>query len=363
MPTGIQTPQNILSTFTPFGPAILSTYSPQKQASLASARSSVQESVNPVPYPESAAQWLLSLLDLLAGIVNWNEDLNRVVVTETEYQQLSAVLDDLIYGVGENENHPLSAAMTLVGILIKTYEDEHFPKLTDLFPELAEDMPVEAASKSTDSVATISGQIDTDFVIVFFSIGCLLWKGGKTEKAISAYDLAIRINPDYASVHASRGEAKSGLNDLIGARMDLQNALKLAKKHGEEDFSVVIDERLQELDVVEAAVAYFSEPRFAKFSILRECRIQMGTVNSRADIVLRDAEGNFVTIVECKLLRGSDSGDYGHEPLKSFLCATDALFGIFASSTSKDSWIFYQNLRHNRFQKIERYDFEKQVVK
>ena len=61
------------------------------------------------------------------------------MVTETEYQQLSAVLDDLIYGVGEDENHPLSAAMTLVGILIKAYEDEHFPKLTDLFPELAED--------------------------------------------------------------------------------------------------------------------------------------------------------------------------------------------------------------------------------
>ena len=86
MPTGIQTPQNILSTFTPFGPVILSTYSPQKQASLASARSSVQESVNPVPYPESAAQWLVSLLGLLAGIVNRNEDLSRVVVTETEYQ-------------------------------------------------------------------------------------------------------------------------------------------------------------------------------------------------------------------------------------------------------------------------------------
>lgn len=273
------------------------------------------------------------------------------------------MLDDLIYGVGEDENHPLSAVMTLVGILIKVYEDEHFPKLVDLFPELAEDVSVEADGESRNAATTITGQIETDFFIAFFLIGCLLWKVGKTEKAISAYDLAIRINPDCASVHASRGEAKSGLNDLIGARMDLQNALKLAKKHGEEDFSVVIDERLQELDVVEAAVAYFSAPRFAKFSILRECRIQMGTVNSRADIVLRDAEGNFVTIVECKLLRGSDSGDYGHEPLKSFLCATDALFGIFASSTSKDSWIFYQNLRHNRFQKIERYDFEKQVVK
>ena len=57
--------------------------------------SSVQESVDAVPYPESAAQWLLSLLDVLAGIVNRNRDLSRVMVTETEYQQLSAVLDDL----------------------------------------------------------------------------------------------------------------------------------------------------------------------------------------------------------------------------------------------------------------------------
>ena len=134
-----------LTLFTLFGPVILSTYNPQKQASLASVLSSVQESVDPVPYPESVAQWLVSLLGLLAGIVNRNRDLGRVVVTENEYHQLSAVLDDLIYGVGEGENHPLSAAMTLVGILIKVYEDEHFPKLTDLFPELVEDMPVEAA--------------------------------------------------------------------------------------------------------------------------------------------------------------------------------------------------------------------------
>ena len=45
---------------------------------------------------------------------------------------------DLIYGVGDDENHPLSAAMTLVGVLMKTYEDQHFPKLVDLYPELKE---------------------------------------------------------------------------------------------------------------------------------------------------------------------------------------------------------------------------------
>ena len=83
--------------------------------------------------------------------MNRNEDLSRVMVTETEYQQLSAVLDDLIYGVGDNEDHPLSAAMTLIGSLIKAYEDEHFPKLIDLFPELAEGSSVKATGESADS--------------------------------------------------------------------------------------------------------------------------------------------------------------------------------------------------------------------
>ena len=267
-------------------------------------------------------------------------------------------MDDLIYGVGEDETHPLSAAMALVGVLIKTYEDQHFPKLIDLYPELAEDTAVETTGESKNVTALISGRIDTDFVIVFFSIGCLLWKGGKVEKAISAYDLAIRMNPDYASVYASRGEAKFGLNDLAGAKFDLQNALKIAEKQKEDNFSTAIKERLQEFDVVEVVVRYFSEPKFAKFSMLRECRIQIGSIHSRADIVLRDAQENFIVIAECK----SSGETSAPEPLKSFLCATDTPFGIFASSTSRDSWIFYENLRHNRFRRIERSDFEKRVL-
>lgn len=309
-------------------------------------------------YPESAAQWLISLLDLLGGIANRHEDLSRIVITETEYKQLSAVLDDFVYGVGEDENHPLSAAMAFVGRLIKVYEDQHFPKLTDLYPELAKDTSIESTDGNSGVVDTILGQIKTNFVIVFFSIGYLLWKGGKAEEATGAYDLAIRINPDYASVYASRGEAKSNLNDFIGAKADLQKALELTEKQEERDFSIAIEARLQELDVVAAVVGYFSEPRFAKFSILREYRIQIGAIHSRTDIVLRDANENFVAIAECKL---SDGASYT-EPLKSYLCATDTPFGIFASSTNRDSWIFYENLRHNRFQRIERSDFERQVL-
>lgn len=352
MSTGTQTPQSIVSTFASFGPAFLRT------RSLTSVQPPAHESVDSVPSLESTSQWIVSLLNLLAGIVNRNNDFSSIMVTETEYQQLSAVMDDLIYGVGGDENHPLSAAMTLVGVLIKAYEDQHFPKLTELFPELSKEIPDKITRESKSITSTISGQMDTDFVIVSLSIGRLLWKGGRAEEAISAYDLAFLINPDYASVYAGRGEAKSDLNDFIGAKADLQKALELAEKQGEADFGAAISGRLQELDVVEAVVQYFSEPRFAKFSILRECRIQIGAIHSRADIVLRDANENFLAIAECKL---SDGTSYT-EPLKSYLCATDAPFGIFASNTDRDSWIFYENLRHNRFQRIERSDFERRVL-
>lgn len=359
MSIGIQTPQHILSTFTPLGPPVLSAQGLPKRVLLASTQPFAQEFINATPYPESAAHWLINLLDLLAGIVNRNEDLSHVAITETEYQELSTILKDLVYGVGEDENHPLSAAMALVSALIKTYEDQHFPKLMDLYPELAEETAVATASESKNGTAPISGQIETDFVIVFFSISCLLWKGDRTEKAISAYDLAIRINPGYASVYAGRGEAKSDLNDFIGAKRDLQKALELAEKEKEDGFSTAIEERLQELNVVEAVVGYFSEPRLAKFSMLRECRIQIGSIHSRADIVLCDAQENFIAIAECK----SPSETSYTEPLKSYLCATDTPFGIFASSTDRDSWIFHENLRHNRFRQIERSDFEQKVLK
>lgn len=356
--TEMPTPKDILSTFAPFGPPVLSSHGLPAQVLPAATQPSTKVLVDVTPYPESATQWLTSLLDLFTGIVNRNEDLSRVVVTETEYQQLSEILDDLIYSVGEDESHPLSATMTLVGVLIKAYEDQHFPKLADLFPEMTKEASDKTISEDRKFPANVPGQIEIDFVSVFFSIGCLLWRGGKIERAISAYNSAICLNPDYAGIYASRGEAKSSLNDLMGAKMDLQKALKLAEKQAEDDFSTAIKERLQEFDMVEAVIAYFSEPRFAKFSILRECRIQIGPLHSRADIVLRDAQGSFIAITECKLPGGPSYA----KPLQSFLCATDTPFGIFASSTNRDSWVFYENLRHNRFQRIERLDFEKRVL-
>ena len=112
--------------------------------------------------------------------------------------------------------------------------------------------------------------------------------------------------------------------------------------------------------VVEKVVAYLSESQFSEFSIHKEVKIQMGTDNRRADIVLCDANGNFVAIAECKSPGGAS---YGIPQLQSYLSATDTTFGLFAPRVDRDSWVFYRNLRQNRFEQIERSDFEQGVFK
>ncbi len=52
--------------------------------------------------------------------------------TESEYQRLVAILDDLIDVVGEDENHPLASLMEVIGVLIEKYEAEHVPELTEV---------------------------------------------------------------------------------------------------------------------------------------------------------------------------------------------------------------------------------------
>ncbi len=51
---------------------------------------------------------------------------------ESEYQQLVAMLDNLIDVVGEDENPPLASLMEVIGVLIEKYEDEHVPELTEV---------------------------------------------------------------------------------------------------------------------------------------------------------------------------------------------------------------------------------------
>ncbi len=53
-------------------------------------------------------------------------------LTQSNYQMLIKMLDDLIDVVGENENHILASLMDLISEFIETYEDKHVPKLTKI---------------------------------------------------------------------------------------------------------------------------------------------------------------------------------------------------------------------------------------
>ncbi len=50
--------------------------------------------------------------------------------TETEYQKLVTILDELIDIVGEDESHSLASLMEVIGILIENYEDHYIPELS-----------------------------------------------------------------------------------------------------------------------------------------------------------------------------------------------------------------------------------------
>jgi HTH-type transcriptional regulator/antitoxin HigA len=53
----------------------------------------------------------------------------RVPRNDREYRNLVKLLDRLIDEVGEDENHPLSSLMEVLGVLIEKYEGEHVPEL------------------------------------------------------------------------------------------------------------------------------------------------------------------------------------------------------------------------------------------
>jgi HTH-type transcriptional regulator/antitoxin HigA len=53
----------------------------------------------------------------------------RVPHSEPEYQAAVKLLDNLVDEVGEDEQHPLSSLMDVLGVLIERYEDEHVPEL------------------------------------------------------------------------------------------------------------------------------------------------------------------------------------------------------------------------------------------
>ncbi len=83
------------------------------------------------PQGESKLQLSVKALCDLIDIVSQSETYIPIVLTKIEYEELAARLDDLLDIVGE-ENHPLAPLLHFVGTLIKTYEDEYVPRLTEI---------------------------------------------------------------------------------------------------------------------------------------------------------------------------------------------------------------------------------------
>ena len=112
--------------------------------------------------------------------------------------------------------------------------------------------------------------------------------------------------------------------------------------------------------VEEAVETYFFSLNVKEFSPKTQHEIQIGSENRRPDVVLADENGSFAAIAECK---GAGYVGHGIEQLKSYLSATDTRFGIFANRTDPEQWGFYENRRRNRFDQIDRSEFEAGVVK
>lgn len=169
---------------------------------------STQQQVKSSPYPESDYKWLIDVLETLTDIVDRNLSNNFATLTENDYVRLDSVLKELIYVVGDDEKHHLASLMDFICILITDYENRHFPKLTDMFPDLMEsDIPkkTESEVQKDNSYTALKSTINSLAAEAFYAIGTLLYDGRKREEAIFSHDQAIKLRPDYIHAYLLRG--------------------------------------------------------------------------------------------------------------------------------------------------------------
>ena len=193
---------------------------------------------------ESYVAWLVGIQELLTELANRTDDLRRATATADEYKQLSVMADELRWADGGNPDSPLADVGACVGDFARIYGKAHFPTMEELFPELLEleweeDPEIEAAiarldEKNKDIHVPTEEEIAID---AFFSLGTLLAEIGKAENAIAAYDVAIRLKPDYAAAHCNRGSLYYALGDYTAALRDYDAAIRLKPERGEGYFN------------------------------------------------------------------------------------------------------------------------------
>ena len=252
MSTDIQTTQNLLSLLAPFVPVEPDMPAPQKQDPFVTQQSLLQKTVKAAPYPESDYRWLASVLELLIDIGNRDEAFSFNIISRSDYRQLSPLFEELVDTVGENVHHPATSLMMLVDFLVERYEKENVPKLSDLPTEPAAEAegteevsvewndewevleirdltPEEMKELEKDHPpAAILEWSETEVAIhAFFSMGNILSEGGWIREAISAYDMTLRLKPDYAEAYYNRGTAKTLIDEYETAIADFDEAIRL----------------------------------------------------------------------------------------------------------------------------------------
>lgn len=234
----IQSTQNVLPL-----PILSVSAEVNPPASFVSQQSDLSE-VNHVPetspLPEDSIPWLLSVQELLTELVSRNAELRCVTVTEDEYAHLSSIIDELTWSVGDDEKHPLAATEACVGDFMRNYEDKNFPTMRELWPELREQDAIiqEILERTGANKRDIYVPTEEEVAIdAFFDLGGFLWEKGLGEQAISAYDTAIRLKPDYAAAYCNRGSIHYALGNHAAAIQDYNEAIRLQPERVEGYFN------------------------------------------------------------------------------------------------------------------------------
>ena len=149
--------------------------------------------------------------------------------------------EELMWAVGEDFDTPLADVEVCVADFMRIYEKATFPTLEDLFPHLQEEEDpaleetlARLAAENQDIHVPTEEEIAID---AFFSLGSLLAEVDKPENAIAAYDVTIRLKPDYAAAHCNRGNAHYAHGTYTAAMQDYTAAIRLNPERSEAYFN------------------------------------------------------------------------------------------------------------------------------
>ena len=89
-------------------------------------------------------------------------------------------------------------------------------------------------------------RLNPNFAEAYMARGFTNHNSGKHDEAISDYNEAIRLNPSPADAYLLRGLTKKALRKVEEAKVDYQTALKLAEQQGNESLKTTLEGILQE---------------------------------------------------------------------------------------------------------------------